>query len=101
MKKPSLDEIRAYCAENGIDIDAEAFLDHYEMVGWVTGRHQTPVKSWKACVRTWERNGRKFGSKHKAPAQHGIEQQAAALGLSAKPGESWGQFEARVRARRH
>lgn len=53
--KPTLDEIKAYCEERKNKVDPNAFLDYYEKVGWVYGKNKTPIKNWKACVRTWER----------------------------------------------
>lgn len=53
---PTLQEIKEYIKENGIDIDAEKFFYHYESTGWVRGK--TPIKSWKACVRTWVHNSK-------------------------------------------
>lgn len=53
FKKPNIDEVKDYCLERNNNIDAEAFIDFYESKGWMVGKH--PMKSWKACVRTWER----------------------------------------------
>ena len=52
--KPSLEEVRAYIAERGSSVDAQAWYDHYESNGWLVGK--APMKDWKAAVRTWERN---------------------------------------------
>ena len=51
--KPSLDEVKAYCAERGKGVDAEAWYNHYSANGWMVGR--TKMVDWKAAVRTWER----------------------------------------------
>ena len=51
---PSVDEVRAYCQERRNRIDPQAFLDYYEARGWRLGK--TPMKDWKAAVRTWEKN---------------------------------------------
>ena len=56
--KPEPEEIAAYCAERQNGIDPEQFYDYYEANGWRMG--QTPMRSWKAAVRTWER--KKAGS---------------------------------------
>ena len=55
FKKPTVDEIRAYCAERHNSIDAEHFYDHYEANGWRIGG-KSPMKDWRAAVRTWEKN---------------------------------------------
>ena len=49
---PSVEEVRAYCQERGNGIDPEGFVDFYAARGWVVGK--TPMKDWKAAVRTWE-----------------------------------------------
>lgn len=49
---PSVDEVRAYCQERGNGIDPQGFVDFYAARGWVVGK--TPMKDWKAAVRTWE-----------------------------------------------
>lgn len=50
--KPTADEVQAYCAERGNRVDAQAFVDFYEAKGWKVG--SSPMKDWKAAVRTWE-----------------------------------------------
>ncbi len=55
FKKPSVKEVQVYCEERENSIDPEEFVDFYESKGWVVGK--SPMKDWKAAVRTWERNG--------------------------------------------
>ena len=52
--KPTLEEVEEYCKERKNNIDANKFISYYESVGWKVGKHL--MKSWKACVRTWENN---------------------------------------------
>lgn len=52
---PTLDEVKAYCAERGNNINAEQFIDYYEARGWELTKGRKMV-DWKAAVRTWERN---------------------------------------------
>lgn len=52
-KRPTLEEISAYCKERNSSVSAEHFFDYYESVGWRVGNK--PMKSWQAAVRTWER----------------------------------------------
>jgi len=50
--KPTLDEVDAYCQEQGGKVNPEKWFSHYEANGWKVGRN--PMKDWKAAVRTWE-----------------------------------------------
>ena len=52
FQKPTIEEIREYCLEKGYNVDAEQFFDFYESKGWLVGK--SPMKDWKAAVRTWE-----------------------------------------------
>lgn len=61
--EPTIDEIRAYCAERKNHVDPQQWLDHYESNGWKVGR--TGMKDWKAAVRTWEGNGFSNGGESK------------------------------------
>lgn len=49
--KPSVEEIRQYCQEKGINVDAEQFYNFYESKGWLIGK--SPMKNWRAAVATW------------------------------------------------
>lgn len=69
FKKPTREEVQAYCLERKNEVDPQRFIDHYESVGWKVGKN--PMRDWKASVRTWERN-------------NGNESQS----LKAKPDES-------------
>lgn len=62
MKKPEAQEVYNYMLEKGVDNyeEAESFIDHYEMVGWVVGKARTPMKKWKNAVNVWLRNSRKW-----------------------------------------
>lgn len=51
--KPTAEEVRAYCAERGNHVDAQAFVDFYAAKGWKVG--SVPMKDWQAAVRTWEK----------------------------------------------
>lgn len=65
FKKPSVEEVKAYCKERNNGIDPELFWDFYESKGWKIGKE--PMKDWKSAVRTWEKNkGRTPETKSKA-----------------------------------
>lgn len=59
--RPTVEQVRDYCKERNNSVDAEAFVDFYESKGWKVGK--TPMKDWKAAVRTWERS-RKSNNKY-------------------------------------
>lgn len=51
--KPTIEEIKAYCNEKGINIDVERFYYYHDARGWMMGKYK--MKNWKSAVRTWER----------------------------------------------
>lgn len=54
FQKPTVEQIQAYCVERKNDVNPSLFYDYYEARGWMIGK--SPMKDWKAAVRTWERN---------------------------------------------
>lgn len=52
FSKPTVEDIEAYCKERKNAVVAQRFFDFYESKGWRVGN--SPMKDWKACVRTWE-----------------------------------------------
>ena len=67
FKKPTLDQINNYCLERNNNIDAETFFAFYESKGWVVGKSK--MKSWRACIITWEKRD------HKKPTMSKIDSQ--------------------------
>jgi len=63
---PTLEHVEEYCNARNNSIEPEAFLAHYDAVGWVYGKDRKPVRDWKACVRTREQK-RKEEQKAKEP----------------------------------
>lgn len=61
---PTVQEVRDYCQERNNNVDAERFVDFYAAKGWKIG--SSPMKDWKAAVRTWE----KRDADNKPKAQH-------------------------------
>lgn len=67
--KPTLDEVRQYLVERDkfaeehhlvkVSIDAQQFIDYYEVKGWRVGNN--PMKDWKAAIRLWESKRRNYG----------------------------------------
>lgn len=62
---PSVEEVSAYCAERGNKINAQTFVDYYQARGWRVGNSNSPMKDWKACVRTWEQRQNDLGGGQK------------------------------------
>ncbi|MBL7186283.1 MAG: replication protein [Phycisphaerae bacterium] len=83
FKKPTPTEVKAYA--DSIDyhtLDAEYFVDSYESKGWMIGK--SPMKDWKAVVRTWksrdEKNGKPTGGPQRGdPDWLPTEEEAEAL----------------------
>jgi len=51
---PTIEEVKAYCAERKKGVDPKRWYNHYQANGWMVGK--TKMKDWKAAVRTWERD---------------------------------------------
>lgn len=54
FKPPTLEEVKEYCEKRNNGIDPQHFIDFYESKGWYVGKNK--MKSWEACIRTWEKN---------------------------------------------
>lgn len=96
---PTLDEVKAYCADRKNHVNPETFVDFYAAKGWKVGNQ--PMKDWKAAVRTWEKreqftpkNGN--GSVPPITDERGLESYGAKFGIRPRAGESWAQFRSRV-----
>ena len=49
---PTLKDVTEYCLERRNQINPQQFVDFYTSKGWKVGN--SPMKDWKASVRTWE-----------------------------------------------
>jgi len=54
-KRPTIEEVKAYVQERGYHFDPQHFFDYYSASDWKM-QNGKPVKSWKQCCVTWERN---------------------------------------------
>jgi hypothetical protein len=52
--KPTIEQLKEYMSEQGMNDIAENWLNHYEANGWMVGK--VKMKDWKASVRTWKTN---------------------------------------------
>lgn len=50
---PTLEEIKAYCAERKNNVDPQKFYDYFTASDWVDSKGKK-VRSWKQKVITWE-----------------------------------------------
>jgi hypothetical protein len=49
--RPSVEEIKAYCLDENLNLNAQTFIDYYDSNGWKVGKNN--MKDWKATVRRW------------------------------------------------
>lgn len=63
---PNIEWVKKYCEDRKNGIDAEYFCNWYAIRGWKTGKKQTSIQDWQACIRTWEKNNKK-GQKDMMP----------------------------------
>ena len=57
FQKPTAGQVAEYGKSIGFNIDGNEFVDFYASKGWLVGK--TPMKDWKACVRTWKKSHEK------------------------------------------
>ena len=70
---PSIEEVRAYVCDEGLDIDAEEFMDYGIANGWKLS-NGNPMKDWRATLRQWHRrkNQQKENQQRKDDGKHSI-----------------------------
>lgn len=68
--KPTVDEVKAYCQQQGYDIDPIAFVNFYESKGWMIGKNK--MKSWKAATATWNRKNKERNKEQPKKASKGM-----------------------------
>jgi hypothetical protein len=54
MKKPTIEEVVAYCKEKGYTFDPEYFFHYHESRGWMIGK--CPMKNWHSACVTFQKN---------------------------------------------
>lgn len=52
--RPTVEQVQEYCNSRNNGISGQEFVDYYDSKGWKVGK--SPMKDWKAAVRTWENN---------------------------------------------
>jgi hypothetical protein len=59
---PDINQVSEYLNERGAShIDGQQFIDHHQTRGWIMSNRQK-MKDWKAAVRTWISNDKKFNT---------------------------------------
>lgn len=72
FQKPTIEQLKEYMKEQGMNDIAENWLNHYEANGWKVGKN--PMKDWKASVRTWKTN-----QKNNSPSQQVVHKKVFTL----------------------
>jgi hypothetical protein len=54
FNKPTIEDVKTYMKELGMNDISERWMSHYESNGWLVGKNK--MKDWKASVRTWKLN---------------------------------------------
>ena len=72
FKKPTVEEVREFCEENGYDINPKEFINYYDMVGWVVGKNRKKMNSWEAAVANWEKNKKEWAKEKASASQSGF-----------------------------
>jgi len=70
FQKPTLEDIRQYCQEKELNVDAEQFFNFYESKGWVVGK--SPMKNWRAAVCTWSKREKEIPQRKRATRQESV-----------------------------
>ena len=66
---PTVEDVAAYCLERKNGIDPEEFVSFYASKGWKVG--SSPMRDWKAAVRTWEKKRAKTEGPEPGHAKRG------------------------------
>lgn len=62
-QKPEIKELYEYGEAIKLPMDeCDAFLNHFDANGWRVGKALAPMRDWKAALRTWAGNKKKWGN---------------------------------------
>lgn len=73
FEKPTATQVAEYGKTLSFEIDGNAFVDYYQAKGWVVGR--SPMRDWKAAVRTWKKRQLENGAKEEGVWKNEIMEQ--------------------------
>lgn len=55
FQPPTKEDIQDYCAQKGLTVDADRFIDYYSAQGWKLSNGNA-MRDWRAAVRNWSRD---------------------------------------------
>ena len=58
--EPTIEEIYEYCESRHNGINPQNFYDYYSAKGWTLGNSNKQMSDWKAAIRAWETNQKRF-----------------------------------------
>jgi hypothetical protein len=87
FKKPTIQEIEFYCEQINAEIEPSKFYDYHEAKGWLIGK--SPMKDWKAAVRTWKGNAVTTNSKLQVVSINDKTMERINSWFGRKPEELW------------
>ena len=61
FQPPTLEEVKARCAEKGYTLDPEAFMSYYNANGWKVGRNK--MVSWESALAGWQSREKEYKPK--------------------------------------
>jgi biotin operon repressor len=72
MARPAtIEDVRNYFLEINEPDQSDKWWDHFATVGWVVGRARSPMKDWRAAVRTWARNSKQWAAENGTTKNNG------------------------------
>ena len=58
--EPTIEEICEYCESRHNGINPQNFFEYYSSKGWCVGSSNAKMKDWRAAVRAWETNQKRY-----------------------------------------
>lgn len=71
FQPPTLEEVKARCAEKGYTLEPEAFISYYNANGWKVGR--TKMVSWIDALAGWESREKQYRKPKKQNGRYAME----------------------------
>ncbi len=65
---PTVEEVSAFCTQQGFSIDPGRFVDYYTANGWQMG--SASMKDWKAALKCWNGKEKPNGKTQAVPTWH-------------------------------